>query len=200
MHLQPFIDNFNITEETSLLLNELISAEDHNNKYEQFWYIWSKLYPKFTEKSNNSTYDHLYLDNVTTSYLLAWQWWNEGVEEWHSLKRNNLSFYSNIAKDSGHNPYVLYSITRVLNTIGSKFTREGIDWIHSIISNNNSLELAKLESNTLFYLERFMRKFIFMNKQQIKQEIRLKNKVIPILDFMIERSSIHGYLLRESIF
>jgi len=27
----------------------------------------------------------------------------------------------------------------------------------------------------------------------------LKNKVIPILDFMIERGSIHGYLLRESI-
>lgn len=44
-----------------------------------------------------------------------------------------------------------------------------------------------------------MRKFIFMNKQQIKQEIRLKNKAVPILEFMIERGSIHGYLLRESI-
>jgi hypothetical protein len=41
-----------------------------------------------------------------------------------------------------------------------------------------------------------MRKFIFINKQKIKEEIRLKNKVIPILDFMIERGSIHGYLLR----
>ena len=30
-------------------------------------------------------------------------------------------------------------------------------------------------------------------------KIRLKNKIIPILDFMIERGSIHGYLLRESI-
>ena len=76
---------------------------------------------------------------------------------------------------------------------------EGIDWIYSIVINNGLLQLSDLESNTLFYLEKFLRKFIFMNKQKIKEEIRLKNKILPILDFMIERGSIHGYLLRESI-
>jgi hypothetical protein len=40
---------------------------------------------------------------------------------------------------------------------------------------------------------------IFLNRDQIKKEIRLKNKVIPILTFMIERGSIQSYLLRESI-
>lgn len=196
-HLQPFIDNFGATEETSLLLDEIVTAEDYNNKYEQFWYIWNKLYPKFSEICNGS--NQLYLDKVTISYLLAWRWWRDGIEEWHSLQKGKLSFYANIAKDSGHNPAVLYSIVRVLNTIGSKFVKEGIDWIHTIVSNNTSLKIGDLESNTLYYLERFMRKFIFMNKQQIKQEIRLKNKAVPILEFMIERGSIHGYLLRESI-
>lgn len=196
-HLQPFIDNFGATEETSLLLDEIVTAEDYNNKYEQFWYIWNKLYPKFSEICNGS--NQFYLDKVTISYLLAWRWWRDGIEEWHSLQKGKLSFYANIAKDSGHNSAVLYSIVRVLNTIGSKFVKEGIDWIHTIVSNNTSLKIGDLESNTLYYLERFMRKFIFMNKQQIKQEIRLKNKAVPILEFMIERGSIHGYLLRESI-
>jgi len=86
-----------------------------------------------------------------------------------------------------------------LNTIGTNFKDEGIEWIHTIVSNNKSLNLDDLESNTLYYLEKFLRKIIFINRQKIKEEIRLKNKIIPILDFMIERGSIHGYLLRESI-
>ena len=44
-----------------------------------------------------------------------------------------------------------------------------------------------------------MRKFVFVNKEKIKREIRLTNQVIPILEFMIERGAVHGYLLRESI-
>ena len=153
-HLQPFIDNFGATEETSLLLDEIVTAEDYNNKYEQFWYIWNKLYPKFSEICNGS--NQLYLDKVTISYLLAWRWWRDGIEEWHSLQKGKLSFYANIAKDSGHNPAVLYSIVRVLNTIGSKFVKEGIDWIHTIVSNNTSLKIGDLESNTLYYLESYI--------------------------------------------
>jgi len=196
-YLLPFIDNFNATEETSSFLDEIISAEDYNQRYEQFWYVWNKLYPKFIEICNNS--HGFYLDKVIKSYLLAWPWWKEGVEEWHSLKNENLSFYTDIAKEIGHIPTVLYSIAKILNSIGSRFKMEGIDLIHQIASNNVSLNMADLESNTLFYLERFMRKFIFIYKEKIKEEIKLKNKVIPILDFMIERGSIHGYLLRESI-
>ena len=109
------------------------------------------------------------------------------------------ALYTNASKELGNIPAVLYSIVRVLNTIGTNFKDEGIDWIHTIVSNNKSLRLDDLESNTLYYLEKFLRKYVFINRQKIKEEIKLKNKVIPILDFMIERGSIHGYLLRESI-
>jgi len=197
LYLKPFIDDFNSNEETSFFIDEIISAEDLCKRPEQFWYIWNKLYSKFIETCNNS--QNFYLNQVINNYLLAWQWWREGIEEWHSLKEENLSFYSNVSKDLGHIPSVLYSITKILNSIGSNFKKEGIDWIFIIISNNKSLKMGDLESNTLYYLERFIRKFIFLNKGQIKHEIRLKNKVLPILDFMIERGSIHGYLLRESI-
>jgi len=196
-YLQPFIDNFVATEETTSLLDKIISAEDYINKYEQFWHIWNKLYPKFIEVCINSHSYHL--SGVVKSFLFAWDRWREDAKEWHSLKENNLSLYANIAKDLGYNHAVLYSITKILNSIGSKYIKEGIEWIYTIISTNNSLEMGDLESITLYYLEKDMRKYIFMNKEQIKKEIRLKTKVIPILDFMIERGSIQGYLLRESI-
>lgn len=131
--------------------------------------------------------------------MFAWRWWREGIEEWRSLKKEDLTLYTNASKEMGNIPSVLYSIVKVLNSIGSKFKDEGIEWIHTIVLNNKSLNLDDLESNTLYYLEMFLRKYIFINRQKIKQEIRLKNKIIPILEFMIERGSIHGYLLRESI-
>ncbi len=194
--LKPFIDSISSTEETASFIEELVSAEDYLNKYEQFWYIWNSLYPKIKELCNNPQSYHL--KEVVWNYLLALNW-RESIEEWHSLKGENLSFYTNASKEIGNNPAVLYSIVRVLNSIGTNFKDEGIDWIHSIVSNNSSLNLEDLESNTLYYLEKFLRKYIFNNRQIIKKEIRLKNKIIPILDFMIERGSIHGYLLRESI-
>jgi hypothetical protein len=195
--LKPFVDSFNSTEETASFIGELIIAEDNLNNYEQFWYIWNSLYPKIIEISSSPR--SFYLKEVIINYLLALRWWREGIEEWHSLKNDRLSLYANASRDLGHIPSVLYSVTKVLNSIGSKFKSEGIDWIYTIVSNNSSLQLDDLESNTLYYLEKFIRKFIFINKQKIKEEIRLKNKIIPILDFMIERGSIHGYLLRESI-
>lgn len=195
--LKPFVDSFNSTEETSQFLDEIISAEEYSNQYEKFWHIWNSLYPKILEISK--TPRNFYLKNVINNYLLAWQWWREGIEEWRSLKKDNLSLYAKTSKDLGHIPSTLYSITKVLNSIASNFKSEGIEWIYNIVSNNESLDLGDLELNTMFYLEKFIRKFIFINKQKIKEEIRLKNKIIPILDFMVERGSINGYLLRESI-
>lgn len=195
--LRPFIVEFHATEEASLFISELVAAEDIQNSYEQFWHVWDYLYPKI---KNICTNPHIYyLNEILIEYLLAWRWWPEGIEEWHSLKKENLSLYVNISRDLGNIPSVLYSISKVVNTIGSNFKEDGIDWIYTIISNNSLLKLGDLESNTLYYLEKFIRKYIFINKQKIKKEIRLRNKIIPILDFMIERGSIHGYLLRESV-
>lgn len=195
--LKPFIDSFSSTEETAAFISELVSAEDYLNKYEQFWHIWNSLYPKIKELCNNPRdYD---LKEIIINYFFAWRWWREGIEEWRSLKKENLSLYANASKEIGYIPAVMYSVVKVLNTIGTNFKDEGVDWIYTIVSNNKLLHLDNLESNTLFYLEKFLRKFIFINRQKIKEDIKLRNKIIPILDFMIERGSIHGYLLRESI-
>jgi hypothetical protein len=197
IYLYPFIDSFQTSEETVSFLNEIIFAQDRMNHYEQFWQIWNSLHPAFIAVCKNSGGYHL--NDITWTYLLAWTYCRENIDEWHSLKKENLVLYKNTAEELGHQPAVLYSIAKILNTIGSKFTQEGIDLIYLIIFKNRYLKLGKLQSNTEYYLERFMRKFIFINKKQIKQDVRLKNKVIPILDFMIERGSIHGYLMRESI-
>ncbi len=197
LFLKYFVESLSLTQATVYFIEGLIIEEDSLKQNEQFWYIWNRLSPKIQELSKSTQNNHL--REVIITFLFAWNKWEEGVKEWHSLKRENLGFYSNISKEIGDIPAVLYSIAKILNSVGSNFTEEGIDWIYNIISDNSSLELKDLESNTICYLEIFLQKYIFTRRKKIKQEVKLKNKIIPILNFMIERGSKHGFSLRESI-
>ena len=195
--LKPFVDSLTATQETALFIAELVNAEDHISKNKQFWYIWNYLYPKI--QALCITPHGYYLEEIIINYFLACAWWREGIDEWHSLKKENLTLYTNASKDIGNIPAVLYSIIRVLNSIGTSFADEGINWIYTIVSNNKSLNLESLEPITLQYLESFLRKFVFKNRQKIKEQVKLRIKIISTLDFIIERGSKYGYLLRESL-
>ena len=197
LFLKHFVESLSLTQATVYFIESLIIEEDSLKQNEQFWYVWNRLYPKIQELSKITQDNHL--REVIITFLFAWNKWKEGVKEWHSLKKENLGFYRNISKEIGNIPAVLYSIAKILNSVGSNFTEEGIDWIYNIISDNSSLELKDLESNTIYYLEIFFKKYIFTERKKIKQEVKLKNKIIPILNFMIERGSKHGFSLRESI-
>lgn len=196
-YIDPIFKSLLATEETVMFVDEMIGTEDCMCRNEQFWHIWEKMYPFIKALCLKPRGYHL--NNVIISYLLAWRWWREEAESWHSLTTANVNFYYMISKELSHIPAVLYSVSRVLCTIGSKFKKEGIEWLYAIVSKNNTLALEDLESNTLFYIERFMRKFIFENRENIKKNFRLKIKVIEILNFIIEKGSMRGYQLRESI-
>ena len=193
-YMNPFLEKLSANDETLKFVGAFVAAEWDFVKYEQFWAIWKILYNPILKRC---TYGY-HSNEVIIEYMLAWPWWGNETE-WHTLKEQNLSFYRGLAKDLGNNPAVLYSITKVLNSIGSHFVDDGINWIYIVVSENKDLILKDLESNTIIYLERLMRKFIFKNKDRIKHEIKLKKQIVQILEFIIERGSVHGYLLRESI-
>ena len=90
--LKSFVDSFASTEETASFIGELVSAEDYINKHDQFWHIWNSLYPKIKKLCNNPRGYHL--KEIIINYLLAWRRWREGIEEWSSLKKENLSLYT----------------------------------------------------------------------------------------------------------
>tara|TARA_B100001179_G_scaffold232922_1_gene227896 strand:+ start:2317 stop:7008 length:4692 start_codon:yes stop_codon:yes gene_type:complete len=196
--LEPFINNLKRNDETEQFIERFIWSENEFYQPKVFWYVWKLLYPKIIELYNQGGY-YKDFENLLVNYLLAWRWWGEKQKEWRSLTKENLWLYDDISKDLGNHPSVLYSIARALNSVASNFHNLGIDWINTIASNNHDLKLGNVESDTLFNLENYLRQYVFLNRQRIKQDVRLKTKVINILDFMVERGSVHGYLLRESI-
>lgn len=198
IYLKPFIDNFNSSEAIADLLREFISAEDKLHTYKKFWLVWSLFYKNVIEISNNGE-EIWYTEKILKSYLFAQNRWKESANEWISLKDENKKFFGDIAKVIGHCPSVLYSLSKLLNNIGSKYLNNGVIWISEILKNNKDLWTSKLEVNTIYYLESLVKNYIHENRERIRKTRKLKLEVFVILDFLVEKGSVVGYMLRENL-
>jgi len=196
--IQPFVDNFSNTREMASFFQEIIFTEDELNKYEQFWLIWDSFYGSIVVMCNNRVSSY-YLSEIVHNYLLAWPYRRETAKEWHSLKDREKVFYKKVSKDMGHCPSVLYSISKLLNGIGGGFLSDGVFWISEMIEKNSNLSTEELEANTIYYIEVIISKYIYLNRTKIKTDLKIKNKIIIVLNFLIEKGSVNGYLLREDI-
>lgn len=197
-YIQPFIDKFNNSRDMAQLFEEFILAEDALNHYDEFWIIWNAFYDCVVKTYKKHASDY-YSNRLIHNYLLAWPYWKKDIREWHTLKEKDKQFYERVSTDIGHHPSVLYSISKVLNEIGSSFIDDGVVWISNILRENPQYISTELETNTVYYIENIMRRFILINRQKIKATLSLKNQVIVILNFLLEKGSTTGYLLREDI-
>lgn len=197
-YIKPFLDKFNGSELTADLFKEFISAEDYLNSYENFWEVWNLFKQKIVEISKKGD-EHWYVDKIIKSYLFAQNPWKESTSKWHTLKDDNKEFFKDISEKIGHSPSTLYAMSKLLNDIGSAYLDDGIKWLSDIIFNNKNLFVAKLEINTIYYIESLVRKYIYTNRTKIKEVKKLREEILIILDFLITKGSVVGYILRESV-
>lgn len=197
-YIQPFVENFKVADDTDKIFQHFISVEDRLNRYEEFWLVWHAFYEKIKAICTTENY---YYDTkeIIYNYLLAWPFWKESAREWHSLKDREKLFYKKVSEDMGYFPPVLYSISKVLNDIGSNFLEDGILWLSDMIDKNKNLISEELEVNTIYYIESIVRKYILTSRQKIRTTLQTKKAVVSILNFLVERGSATGYLLRENI-
>lgn len=188
--LHPFMENLTCSRDGEMFISEFVTAATEIQDRSRFWNIWRMLYTPIL-----SINEWRYKDKIIEEYLLAGEYQN--IRQWYDIK-DNLWLYENIAKDLGDNPIVLYSISKVADT-GIIPIDKLMDLMRLIIKDNSMLNLGYREQSTILYMERIFRRYIGNNKMPIKRNVELKKKLIPILTFMLERGSVHGYLLRESI-
>ncbi|MHB1253341.1 MAG: hypothetical protein ACYCZ1_04170 [Candidatus Humimicrobiaceae bacterium] len=115
------------------------------------------------------------------------------------MKNDNKKFFREISEKIGHCFSTLYAISKLLNDIGSSYLEDGILWLSDMLANNQNLPTAKLEVNTIYYIENLVRKYIYMYRTKVRELKKLKDEILVILDFLIAKGSVIGYILRESI-
>ncbi|TDJ09138.1 MAG: ATP-binding protein [Deltaproteobacteria bacterium] len=197
-YLKPFLDDFSSSRDIADFFSEFVSAEDILNQYEEFWIVWNAFYTKIVEICKKER-SHRYTKEIVYNYLLAWPYRKEDAKEWHTLKDREKLFFKKVSEDIGHHPAVLYSLSKLLNDIGSNFMEDGVFWISSILQKNQTLFTKELEIDTIFYIENIVRRYILNNRQKVKTSKQIKNQILVILNFLLERGSVTGYILREDI-
>jgi hypothetical protein len=196
--IKPFIDAFNLTEPIAEMFQEFIYAEERIYSYDNFWQVWNEFKDKIIEATINRT-NNWYLDKIIKSYLFAQIRWNESTKGWKSLKSNNMRLIKAVSEQMDPHPAILYSISKLLNDIGSPFVADGLIWISNMLSKHSEYNALKLEINTSYYLENLVRKYVYEDREKIKKNKQLKQKILVILNFLIEKGSTVAYILRENI-
>jgi hypothetical protein len=197
-YVKPLLDNFTRSEVFAKFFEEVISAEDRLNMHEIVWEIWSLFKEKVIGACKVGE-GYWSVDRLIRSYLFAQTPWKESAKEWHTFKEENKRFFKDISKEIGHCPSTLYAISKLLNEIGSSYAEDGIFWISEMIRNNPNLWGAKLEINTIYYLENLVKKYTYEHREKMRKNTELKQCILTILDFLIRKGSAVGYLLRENV-
>lgn len=210
MLLTPFLENINLKTNTwERLLSSLLFKQDISweSTYNNFWYIWQeKLFDKFIDLVKVDGYK-FYEKDFIINYLFSWWYWDKKAKEWHTLKNKDNLFFTNIIKEIWDNKFVFYAIVRLLDSVWSKvYFNYGIDWISDIINKWGKDILNKFDednsvykNNLIYYLENYIRKYLFIKNQEVRNDKKLKTKVLLILDIMVENGSSTAYLLRDNI-
>lgn len=197
-YLKPFIDNFNTSKVFADLFEEFIYAEDILNTYDKFWLIWECFQEKIFEicKNRERCRD---IDNIIKGYLFATVNWKKDAKEWHTLKSNNKKFFKEVSEKIGHCPSTLDALAKLLNGVGNSYIDDAVSWISGIIEINKCFIKHNFEENTIYYIENLCTRYIYNNPEKIRKDKVLRDKILVILNFLIEKSSVVGYMLREGI-
>ena len=197
-YLAPFVNNFVIGEGIVELIKEFISSEDYANRPDHFWTVWKLFRDKIVDASVNGKGRH-YANKVIESYMFAHNYWKEDAKEWHTFSQERKGFFSDLTKKLGGDASYLYSLSKLLCSLGNTYIDDGIFWLSSAIKSNEINLTGNNRDNTIFYLEKSVRIYLFTNREKVRRTAQVKSAVIVILDFLIDNGSIIGYLLREDV-
>lgn len=192
-YIEPLLDIIEGgNHESEYFLLEFIYTEDRIQKKEAFWYVWKLLYDTMVKRGGRYNGRLLGIYMLSDNMALS-----EG--EWHSFGEKNIWLFENLARDCGNSPVVLYAVAKSLNGLACKFTKQGVNWLYTIIYNNPNLDLGEYQNNTIFYMETLLNGYLRKNRMEIRKDNMCRNKIITILSFMVDRDSVQAYMLRDFI-
>ncbi|HAH62478.1 MAG TPA: ATPase [Treponema sp.] len=192
-YLDPFIKQFQGQDVFAEFFKETIIVEDTTNNYDSFWMIWKKFQPVIIKFAKD-----IFVDKIFESYFFAQTPWKSNAKQWDTLREKDFYFFRDIAYNLGMHPAILFSLCKLLYGVGSLYLEDGIEWIAYIITEfvDNTY---KIRTNTLYYLEQIVRKYITLKKDKIRKSTAAKKQVLTILNYLVEEGSVVGYMLREDV-
>lgn len=192
-----FVGNNNV----EYLLKWLIQEQEIHGKVNEFWSVWEALKPKMLELSHekNRYYYTDYngpigKDRVIASYLFANSEWRENIYRCTLLSEERKEFFDDFIAHTGSFKAVLYSVARLLNTVGKEpYFEKGIQWIYNLIQKDPECG-TKLYMKTLYYLEEYVGNFVASHRNDFRVDIVQAQRTQAVLEYMVSQGSHIAFL------
>lgn len=194
------------------LLHSIICEADIFKNKKRFWIIWNAMFEpvnkvvKSEEANQKQNFEFSWkgeidTNNILLEYLLAgYNTWKKDIKQWELVSSEDIGFWERCCKSFGYHKATLLGIGHFINHIGFEVARDrAITWIYEIVNNQGHLWKVELLTNTIYYLENYMKTYCDYNMKGIKTDFNLKKKVFKILDFMVEKESAIAFMLRDEL-
>ena len=194
------------------LLQRIIYEADTSKNRERFWLIWNGMFEvvermvKSEEKHQKEDSDFSWkgeheVNYILLEYLLAGHsTWKSNTTQWELVTSENIDFWERCCKAFAFHKATLLGIGYFANHIGFEVAREKvIIWIYEIVNSQDHLWKVELLTNTMYYLENYMKIYCDYHIKEIKTNFNIKKKVLRVLDFMVEKESTIGFILRDEL-
>jgi len=160
------------------------TEEDLNQKLiTNFWALWQHFFDKIKASGKQYFLATLFLDIK----------WKETSTHWKPLE-NKRDFYQSMVKDLGKHKTT--SILNVFSTVGEKtFLPESISWLVDIFKSEVDTTVALLYPSA----ERLIKRLYYNHISIIKNDKKLIDDYVWILNRMIDLGSSEAYLFRENV-
>ena len=186
----PFLKHFDCSENSLEFIRQFLTAEYYIRSKSVFWEIWRVLYRAVVERGIG------WNDDVLQAYLLADYL---SPTETYDFNDANLWLYDNAVNDFADSPATIYAIAQNLTTFASNYVEKGIEWLYNIVSAHPNISLRNRKKNVISNMEIFVGCVVRKNRAGIRGNKKMKDKLITILTFMVERESVQAFMLRDMI-
>jgi hypothetical protein len=194
---QPIIDAIESEpHEAASFIRALIFAEDQTHACGTFWGLWQAVADQIPAARWLEHLDsgHSSGERVVRDIFLNVEW-KEDARHWHSLEgyADRLDALFDRLPPSGT---VLQAYLRFLYHIGEHSLPEAFIVIDRGLRRGDRRAMLA-DSNTRFYLESLLQRFVYSNPVRLKTIPELRDSVLHTLDELVESGSSIAYRMRD---
>lgn len=177
----------------------LIMEEDTQERETPFWEIWQVFADRLWETEWIDKLDARYMTasngrKLLRTLLFGIQW-KEDLRYWPRM-RGQESRVETFVQEIPASSAALKWYCRFLYHLGEQALPGGFEVVVERLEAGNPSE-ALAESNTIYYLESLLRRYVYGEPLQLKTDPQVRRAVLDILDHLVEAGSSAAYKMRD---
>lgn len=169
------------------ILEQIIWTQDKLQS-NNFWALWRVLESEIRNSQNKTFVSYLFL---------SMRWWNSQAKNWESLEGKKM-YMKNLIINLGH--YDIESVIKLLSGIGAEtLLPEGIIWLKIALEETSSPKKELKKDIIYSHCEKLCEIAYNKHFKSIKENKKIKENYIYVLNKMIDLNNSVAFKIREEI-